>query len=413
VWTGDQADCEPPTVCVVLASLLLVVDRVDWPDSRPPAGRHTALSSRHLQRMQTSAALGTRLLDGGFAVQQQRLHLACPVLLVLFVQEGQIAQMVDVAQRVLTGILPIGTPAIMHTHSLKALKNADSVQGLFAPLGMDGIMRQLLGRTDMHPVPLACDVEARFILMQHVCLAQCGFDLLLHRFQLLGTALHQPLQGSHAHRRSQQILHHFTGALIRQQLLLDQVDAYLPNGCSILHRRTNVVRENSKADLLTSRAALLVCLMFDHQHTLGWQIDHLAPFHGQARHLAQIVLTVLAVVNRVNDHQIGRRRQLQGVSCMTGLSPRLLAASLAQTLGLSVKAIRGGWQVTVVAIFGELSFQHADAFAQSSHLVSQGGMLLSELVHFFVFGHACTLLACSLLCKPLVLLVSYNYYSIP
>jgi hypothetical protein len=82
--------------------------------------------------------------------------------------------------------------------------------------------------------------------------------------------------------------------------------------------------------------------MFDHQHMLGWQVEHLAPFHGQARHLAQIALTVVAVANRVHDHQIGRLRQLQGGSCMTGLPPRLLAAFLAQTLGLPMKAIRGG-----------------------------------------------------------------------
>ena len=64
--------------------------------------------------------------------------------------------------------------------------------------------------------------------------------------------------------------------------------------------------------------------------------------------------------------------------------------------------------MTVVAIFGELSFQHADAFAQSRHLVSQGTILLSELVQLFVCGHACTLLTCSLLCKPLVLPDSYK-----
>ena len=63
--------------------------------------------------------------------------------------------------------------------------------------------------------------------------------------------------------------------------------------------------------------------------------------------------------------------------------------------------------MTVVAIFGKLGFQHANAFTQQSHLVSQGAILLSELFQFFVFGHASTLLACSLLCKPLVLLVSY------
>src|SRR5207244_6104121 len=60
------------------------------------------------------------------------------------------------------------------------------------------------------------------------------------------------------------------------------------SGCSILHWRTDIVRESRQADLLTGRAALLLCLMFDHQHTLGWQIDHLAPFHLQARHLVQI-----------------------------------------------------------------------------------------------------------------------------
>ncbi len=54
-------------------------------------------------------------------------------------------------------------------------------------------------------------------------------------------------------------------------------------------------------------------------------------------------------------------------------------------------------------------FQHVDAFAQLRHLVSQDGILLSELFQFFVFAHASTLLACSLLCKPLVLRVSYTY----
>jgi hypothetical protein len=162
---------------------------------------------------------------------------------------------------------------------------------------------------------------------------------------------------------------------------------------------------------LIGKAALLVGLMFDHQHTLGWQIDHLAPFHGQARHLVQIVLTVLAVFHRVHDHQIGRRRQLQGVSCTAGLSSRLPAALLAQTLGLPVKAVGRGRQVAVVAIFDELGFQHADAFTQQRHLASLGGILLSELFQLFVFGHACTLLDCSLLCKPLVLLVSYSYSS--
>jgi hypothetical protein len=204
-------------------------------------------------------------------------------------------------------------------------------------------------------------------------------------------------------------LDHFTGSLIRHQLLLHQVDTYCPNGCSILYWRSHVVREGSGADLLTGRAALLLGLMFDHQHTRGGQIDDLAPFHDQALHLVQIVLTVLAGVHWVYDHQIGCLRQLQGVSCMTDLSSRLLAAFLAQTLGLPMKAIGGRGKMTVMAIFGEPGFQVVDAFAQHPYLVLQGPILLSQLFQFFVFGHVCTLLACSLLCKPLVLLVSHSF----
>jgi hypothetical protein len=152
-------------------------------------------------------------------------------------------------------------------------------------------------------------------------------------------------------------------------------------------------------------------LMFDHQHMLGWQIDDLAPFHDQTRHLVLTVLTVLAGVHRVHDHQIGRLRQLQGVSCMTSLSSRLLAAFLAQTLGLPMKAIGGRRKMTVMAIFSEPGFQFVDAFAQHPYLLSQGAIVLSQLFQLCVFGHPSTLLACSLLCKPLVLLVSYLFFS--
>jgi hypothetical protein len=125
-------------------------------------------------------------------------------------------------------------------------------------------------------------------------------------------------------------LDHFTGALIRQQLLLHQIDAHRSQRRSILHRRSHVFRERRAADLLTTGAALLLGLVFDHHHALGRQIQHLAAFHGQTLHLAQVLLTVLAVFDRVHDHQIGRLRQLQGVSCMTvcwllGTSVRTIA----------------------------------------------------------------------------------------
>ena len=141
---------------------------------------------------------------------------------------------------------------------------------------------------------------------------------------------------------------------------------------------------------------------------LSRQINDLAALHLQRCYLAQIVLTVLAVFDRVDDYRIGSLRHLQRAPWMISLSSRLLAAFLAQALGLPMKAIRGGRQVAVVAIFGLLRFQYAQTLSQPRDLGSQGRILFSELVQFFVFGHTGTLLACSSLCKPLVLLASYD-----
>ena len=82
--------------------------------------------------MQTRPPLGTGLLDRRFDVEQQRDHLVSPVLLLLFGQEGQFPQMVDIAQRVVTRILPVGLPPIMHAHAMEVREDADLVQRLFA-----------------------------------------------------------------------------------------------------------------------------------------------------------------------------------------------------------------------------------------------------------------------------------------
>jgi hypothetical protein len=104
-------------------------------------------------------------------------------------------------------------------------------------------------------------------------------------------------------------LNHFTRALIRQQLLLHQIDAHRSQRRSILHRRSHILRERSHADLLTSWTAFLLGLVFDHHDTLGRQIQDLTAFHLQALHLAQVSLTVLALLYRVHDHRIGDRRE--------------------------------------------------------------------------------------------------------
>jgi hypothetical protein len=115
--------------------------------------------------VQPLAALGSCLINGGFHVQQQLFHLFGPGLLKLFIQEDQFSQMVHITQAVLTGVAPIGLPAIMHAHSVEVFEDANGVQRFVTPFGMHRIVGELLRRAHMHPVALARHIQARFILM--------------------------------------------------------------------------------------------------------------------------------------------------------------------------------------------------------------------------------------------------------
>jgi hypothetical protein len=59
----------------------------------------------------------------------------------------------------------------------------------------------------------------------------------------------------------------------------------------------------------------------------------------------------------MNQHHIGRRRKQQGASSMPRLSSWLLLTFRTQTLGLPMKAIGRGWQLTIVAVLVELFLQ--------------------------------------------------------
>src|SRR5260370_6982456 len=117
---------------------------------------------------------------------------------------------------------------------------------------------------------------------------------------------------------------------------------------------------------------------------LSRQINDLAALHLQRCYRAQIVLTVLAVFDRVDDDRIGSLRHLQRAPWMISLSSRLLAAFLAQALGLPMKAIRGGRQVAVLAIFGLLRFQYAQTLSPPPHFAPHRLLPSSDSVHFSV-----------------------------
>ena len=129
--------------------------------------------------------------------------------------------------------------------------------------------------------------------------------------------------------------------------------------------------------------------------------------------LAQIGLTMLAFVDRrKRDHMIRSRRQLQRLTGMTRLASHFFVAFLAQTFRflLTHKAIRGGRQGAIMAVFGQPILQLFDLFLQIRDGFQSTGICFtcsrSKLSSSF-FGHAFTLSDLDRVGKSLGDLISY------
>jgi hypothetical protein len=278
--------------------------------------------------------------------------------------------------------------------------------------------------------------------MDHLALSQGGFDLLFHLDQIAGTALQHITERAFAHRDRQDIPEHLTGPRQRQQLLLDQVDCYGRDPGTILDWRSHLSRKSGDGDLLAVGTLFLLALMFLHHHPTRRHLHHLSPLQPTHRNLPQVRLTVVTVFDRMNNHLIGTRREPQRTAPVAFLPSWLLAALLAQALGLTAEAIRRGRQVAIVAIFAHLLLQRfhlhselAQLLLLPSHLplqqrdlflllpdefrlltdrcllhpglLSQLSILLSQLDDFFC-SHAFTLHLSTSLGKSLAHLGSYE-----
>src|SRR5258708_18704026 len=118
-----------------------------------------------LQGVERSAPFGSCLVARFFHREQQLFHLVGPLLLLLFVQKDQFSQMVDIAQRMQAPVEPVAAPAIMQASPAKLKQNSDRFQGFFPSFGMDRVVGQSVGGTDVSPPALAHYVHTPFILL--------------------------------------------------------------------------------------------------------------------------------------------------------------------------------------------------------------------------------------------------------
>ena len=114
----------------------------------------------------------------------------------------------------------------------------------------------------------------------------------------------------------------------------------------------------------TDRTLLFFHAMFGDPEPLGRQIDDLASlWHGGFLGV-QIVLTLLAAEDWMNEDLIRALYLPQVRPTMSWLSTGLLAALLPQALGRTHKTIGGGRQTAIMTIFGLVPFEGFDALLQ-------------------------------------------------
>ena len=96
--------------------------------------------------------LRPRLFHRRLHFEEQPLEVFRPDLVILLLQERQLAQMVDIAQRMPTGRMrTIWRPAVMHAHAGEGRQNAYGVCRFAAAFGMNRIVREVARATHMRP----------------------------------------------------------------------------------------------------------------------------------------------------------------------------------------------------------------------------------------------------------------------
>ncbi len=330
--------------------------------------------------LQTAFSQRARLVCRLFHIQQQAFEVGCPCE-PLLCQKHEIAQQMHQTKRMLTIVQEVGAPAVVDRDPAEMRQDPDGAEGWLTPARIDVIVREGGRAGHMHPVPCSSHRESGFILMDHLALDQSLCNLLLHWGQLSRAPFDQLPDGAFTHLDSQQVPHHLTGTGQWQQLLFDQIHRCRSHMGSILDGGLHPGGKGGDSDLLARRTLFLLCLIFPHQQTRQGQIQHLSTLSSTRRNRLQVLLACFTPFDLQLGDLIGCGGEQQARSRVSCLPARFLLAGIAQAFGLASKAIRGGRQVAIVAIFGELVPQAFDLLAQVAHLLTvllDHGVLLRE-----------------------------------
>jgi hypothetical protein len=104
------------------------------------------------RRWQVDAPTGPGVHGGRLHLAPQRFEVGRPRLLILLFEEGQLAQMMDVAQRMAAGgVDAIAPPAVVDAHALVGGQDADGIQRLTPAVGVDRVVGEVARTRDVRP----------------------------------------------------------------------------------------------------------------------------------------------------------------------------------------------------------------------------------------------------------------------
>src|SRR6266702_447139 len=352
--------------------------RRSWSDSIPfiKQAEKRGFPIKHFQRIEPALSLFACLLGGLFHREEQVFEIGRPDGSLLLCLKHQLSEEMNQAEGMLACIQKVRSPGIMDADAREDGQDANRVQSVLSSATIHMIMGEGCRTGDMLPVSLPSHRHARFVLMKNGGLDQRLFDLLLDGGRYC-------------------------------------------------------CRERGQREVLTAGTLLLFCSVFLHDQPGRWHVHHLPTKRDTRLDLAQIVLTGRAHAYQMLNHFIWRLRKPQGRSRVSLLPSGLLLALCAQAFWLPHKAIRGGGQAAIVAVFRQPILQVFHLLGQSRNLflhllhqqallAEQGFLLLDScitLCHlftqaliFFFTGHACTLLGFTTFGKSPADLGSYVIY---
>ncbi len=242
----------------------------DWQRARwraaPGSGRRTPAGSRG-ELGQTSTA---GLLDGSLHLPQQVFQLLGPGLLVLFLEEGQFAYVMDLAEGMAAAGVPVvRLPAVMHAHPREVRQDAYGVGRLGAALGVDGVVRQP-ARAGPTPTCAQASRPPRRTPVSSLCSTGTWRSAALSRASTWvqhDRALLDPGdQRPQRQRRPEQVGEQLAHPSIGHELLLDQIHREGAQAWPILGPARRLRREGAHTHRLTVRTAHMQrSRLLDHQ----------------------------------------------------------------------------------------------------------------------------------------------------